>query len=580
MIRNNHLLTLCLSAGAISLAACGDDTPPEETTPGNIAQVAAQEGLSSLLSAATTAGLADALGGEEPLTVFAPTNAAFEALGSAAPSDPALLANVLLSHVVAGKLDSTAVTSGSPITNLAGTRMTVETAGGTLTISGAKLGSSLDIPASNGIIHVLEQVIVPPTILEAALANPDLSTLVTAVGASSSGLQSALAAAGPITVFAPVNSAFAKIQPSDLEALLADQTALDTVLSYHVVAGQVLASDLSNGQTVTTLAGQTFSVSSSASGARLTDAMGNSINITQTDIRLLNGAVHFIDSVLLPDLEEEVPGNLVEIASAAGNFTALLGAATAAGLAETLATGGPFTVFAPSDAAFTALGVDLSPVDTGVIANILLHHVIAESLDAAAVVSRESIGTLAKTSLAVNAMSSPITIGGANLSTTLDVQASNGIIHVMDQVIVPPTIVEVAVATPALSTLVAAVGAASGAVQEALSPNTLSGNSPITVFAPTNDAFAASGINLDEVEQSALDSVLAHHVVAAQAISSSLADGQVVPTLNGNLTVNVDEAGRITLTDGQGNRANVIDTLKDIRTLNGVVHVIDAVLLP
>lgn len=580
MIRNKHFLTLCLSAGAISLAACGDDTPPEETPPGNIAQVAAQEGLSSLLSAATTAGLADALGGEEPLTVFAPTNAAFEALGSAAPSDPALLANVLLSHVVAGKLDSTAVTSGSPITNLAGTRMTVETAGGTLTISGAKLGSSLDIPASNGIIHVLEQVIVPPTILEAALANPDLSTLVTAVGASSSGVQSALAAAGPITVFAPVNSAFAKIQPSDLEALLADQTALDTVLSYHVVAGQVLASDLSNGQTVTTLAGQTFSVSSSASGARLTDAMGNSINITQTDIRLLNGAVHFIDSVLLPDLEEEVPGNLVEIASAAGNFTALLGAATAAGLAETLATGGPFTVFAPSDAAFTALGVDLSPVDTGVIANILLHHVIAESLDAAAVVSRESIGTLAKTSLAVNAMSSPITIGGANLSTTLDVQASNGIIHVMDQVIVPPTIVEVAVATPALSTLVAAVGAASGAVQEALSPNTLSGNSPITVFAPTNDAFAASGINLDEVEQSALDSVLAHHVVAAQAISSSLADGQVVPTLNGNLTVNVDEAGRITLTDGQGNRANVIDTLKDIRTLNGVVHVIDAVLLP
>jgi len=113
-----------------------------------------------------------------------------------------------------------------------------------------------------------------------------------------------------------------------------------------------------------------------------------------------------------------------------------------------------------------------------------------------------------------------------------------------------------------------------------VAPNTLGGDSPITVFAPTNAAFVASGIDLNTVAQADLDGVLAHHVVGAQAISTGLTDGQVVPTLNGNITVEIDAQGGIAVVDGQGNRANVVATLKDIRTLTGVVHVIDAVLLP
>lgn len=581
-MRNTSLKHLSLGLAVFAVSACGGDEvdpPVTPVTPGTIAEVATASGFSTLVSAAGTAGLVPALAGDDPLTVFAPTDEAFAALGAAVPSDPGLLANVLLSHVVAGKLDSAAVTSGSAITSLAKTPIVVDAAASPITVNGFDLSATLDVEASNGIIHVLDQVIVPPTILEVAAATDDLSTLVAAVGASSQGVKDALAAGGPMTVFAPVNSAFAKIPTADLDALLADQPALDGVLTQHVVMGQALSTDLSDGQTLTTAAGTTLTVGITSAGATLTDAAGNVVNIVDTDIRLLNGTVHLIDSVLMPEAAEP-PKNIVEVATDIGGFSSLLGAATSAGLAATLSDGGPFTVFAPTDAAFTALGVDLTPVSTDVIANILLHHVVGGSVASGEVVGSASLATAANTSLAVDASGTPITIGGSNLSSTLDVPASNGIIHVMDAVIVPPTIVEVAQATPDLSVLLTAVGAASATVQGAIAPNTLGGDSPITVFAPTNAAFVASGIDLNTVPQADLDGVLAHHVVGSQAVSTGLSDGDVVTTLNGTITVEIDAQGAIAVVDGQGNRANVVATLKDIRTLTGVVHVIDAVLLP
>ncbi|MCB9654668.1 MAG: fasciclin domain-containing protein [Deltaproteobacteria bacterium] len=569
-------LTLGLAATAF---ACSDDEDGNNNAapaPGNIVEVATAQGFSSLVTAAQQAGLAGVLTGAGPFTVFAPTNAAFEALGSAAPTDPDLLANVLLSHVVAGKLGSGAVTAGQPITSLANTTLDVEVTNSGVTVNGFELSTTLDVTASNGVIHVLDEVIVPPTILEAASASSDLSTLVAAVVASSSSVQSALAS-GPITVFAPVNSAFAALPAADLEALLADQQALDAVLTYHVVAGQVLSSDLSDGQTLTTAGGKTLRVAIGTSGATLTDESGNVVNVTGADLRLLNGTVHLIDGVLMPAAASL--GNIVEVADAAGTFSTLLGAASSAGLAGTLATTNGLTVFAPTNAAFSALGVDLASVDEGVIENILLHHVVQGSLESSEVVGETSLLTLAGTALAVDTTGANVKIGGAALSSTLDVEASNGIIHVMNEVIVPPTILEVAVATEALSTLVTAVGSASQGVQDALAPSTLTGADPITVFAPTNAAFSASGIDLGALDQATLDAVLAHHVLPVQGLSTALSNGDTLATLNGDLTVVVDANG-IGIIDGQGNRANVVSTLKDIRTLTGVVHVIDAVLRP
>lgn len=546
--------------------------------PGNIVEVASGAGFGTLVQAATDAGLAGALTGAGPLTVFAPTDAAFAALGNAVPSDTDLLANILLHHVVAGRQDSAAVTTAGPFTTLANTSLAIDTAASPITINGFALSSTLDVEASNGIIHVMDEVIIPPTILEAAGATDDLSTLVTAVGAASQGVQGALAAAGPITVFAPANSAFAAIPMNDLNALLADQAALDDVLTYHVAAGQTLSGDLSDGQQITMANGDSITVRINGSDVSFEDGMGNSVGVVTADIRLLNGTVHIIDGVLFPPADG--PGNIVEVATEVGGFDTLLGAAGTAGLAATLTDGGPFTVFAPTDAAFTALGVDLNPMNADVIANILLYHVVGGMNDSNAVVGASSLTSAANLPLAIDTNANPITIGGAELSSTLDVMASNGIIHVMNEVIVPPTIIDVAVATPDLSTLVTAVGMASMGVQGALAPNTLAGDAPITVFAPTNAAFAASGIDLMNTPQGTLDAVLAHHAVGAQAVSSDLTDGQVITTLNGDITVNIDGSGAITVTDGAGNTANVVASLADIRTLTGVVHVIDRVLLP
>lgn len=423
----------------------------------------------------------------------------------------------------------------------------------------------------------MNEVIVPPTILQAAAATPELSTLVTAVGAASSAVQDTLGGSVALTVFAPVNSAFAAIPAAELTALLADQPALDRVLGFHVAAGQTLASELSNGQTITMSSGDVLIVEVAGSDIRLVDGRGSRIRVVTTDIRLLNGVVHLIDGLILPAASV---GNIVEVAAQAGSFNALLGAATSAGLASTLADAGPFTVFAPVDQAFNALGVDLSAVNSDVVANILLQHVVSGSLPSADVVSMSPLRSLANLPLVVDASSAPITINGFDLGATLDIQASNGIIHVMNEVIVPPTIVQVAQNTPDLSVLVRALGLASSGVHAAVAPATLAGDAPITVFAPTNQAFADTGLDLASLPQATIDAVLAHHVVAAQAVSTSLTDGQVVQTLNGSITVEVEAGGQIQIVDGMGNRANVIASLRDIRTLTGVVHVIDRVLMP
>lgn len=534
----------------------------------NIVEVAQDFGLTELLTAATAAGLADTLATGGPFTVFAPTDAAFQAIAGAAPTDPDLLANVLLAHVVPGIQDSTAVLAAADFATAAGIDIVVDAGAGT--IGGAALDvGNLDIPASNGIIHVLNDVIIPPTIAEAAGALPDLSTLNTAVAAASPAIGATLGGPDAITVFAPVNSAFMNIPAMDLNNLLANQGLLDDVLSYHVATGQTLAGALSDGQVITMANGATITVNISGADVTITDGNGNVANVIATDIRLLNGTVHLIDQVIFS-------GDIVE-RSLNAHLNALVDTAAALGLAPILRTPGPFTVFAPTDAAFAALG-DISGVSNDVIANILLHHVVAGENDSVAVLGAASLTSVAKTPLAINA-GPPITIGGAALGTP-DVFASNGVVHIMEAVMVPPTIVAVAQATPDLSSLVTALLNASPATLTAASPNTLAGDAPITVFAPTNAAFTAAGIDPANTPAATLDSVLAHHVVGGQTLSTDLTDGQVISTLNQDITVNIDAMGNITVTDASGNVANVVATLADIRTLTGVVHVIDGVLLP
>ncbi|HSC78973.1 MAG TPA: fasciclin domain-containing protein [Chitinolyticbacter sp.] len=303
-----------------SLVACGgdDDPPSTSVTPGNLAEVAQSNGFTALTAAATKAGLVSTLtNANASLTVFAPTNAAFNtlatqlgfadatALVNALPASD--LASILSYHVLpsrrsaadiaaGGSTQATAYTyAGAPAT------LAVNTSGG-VALTDAVLTSArvttADVPASNGVVHAIDKVLVPPGVLnivQMAQANPAFSTLVGAV--VTANLQGTLSGAGPFTVFAPTNDAFSAIS-STVAGLTTQQ--LTTVLTYHVLGSQVLAAQVPFGTPVTTLSGQNITVN--ASPLSITDTTTTPAPIVATDVRASNGVIHVISKVLIPTL--------------------------------------------------------------------------------------------------------------------------------------------------------------------------------------------------------------------------------------------------------------------------------------
>jgi uncharacterized surface protein with fasciclin (FAS1) repeats len=182
-------------------------------------------------------------------------------------------------------------------------------------------------------------------IVDTAVAAGNFKTLVTAVQAA--GLVDTLKSAGPFTVFAPTDDAFAKIPKDQLEALLANKTQLTAVLTYHVVAGKVMSTDLTNDMAVKTVQGENVTITLDDGGVMVNDA-----KVVQADIVCTNGVIHAIDTVLTSEKD------IVDTAVAAGNFKTLITAVQAAGLVDTLKSAGPFTVFAPTDDAFAKIPKD------------------------------------------------------------------------------------------------------------------------------------------------------------------------------------------------------------------------------
>ncbi len=277
--------------------------------------------------------------------------------------------------------------------------------------------------------------------------------------------------------------------------------------------------------------------------------------------------------------------DIVDTAVADGRFTTLVAAVGAAGLVDTLKGEGPFTVFAPTDDAFAALPagtVDelLKPENKQKLTDILLYHVVSGSVMAADVTALTSAATVLGKDVAVKVDMGNVYINESKVIIT-DIATSNGVIHVIDSVLLPPsedammeknTIVDIAVADGRFTTLVAAVQAA-GLVE------TLSGDGPFTVFAPTDDAFAAlpagtlDSLLLPENKQQLTD-ILLYHVVSGKVMAADVVTLTSAPTVLGkDVTVTVKD-GKVFLND----TVQVIIT--DIEASNGVIHVIDAVLLP
>lgn len=255
--------------------------------------------------------------------------------------------------------------------------------------------------------------------------------------------------------------------------------------------------------------------------------------------------------------------DIVDTALAAGNFETLAGALTDAGLVETLKGEGPFTVFAPTDAAFAALPAGtLDNISVEQLTDILTYHVVGAEVPSDAL-DGSPISTVNGASAFID-LSDGVKINGATV-TTANIQASNGIIHVIDAVITPPTVVEAAVLAGSFTTL-------AGALTQADLIETLSGEGPFTVFAPTDDAFAALPEGtLENMDDDTLTAVLTYHVVDGNVLSTDLSEGAVATIQGAEVTVGLGDS--VTIND-----ANVV--IADVVATNGVIHVIDQVLIP
>ena len=292
--------------------------------------------------------------------------------------------------------------------------------------------------------------------------------------------------------------------------------------------------------------------------------------------------------------EAPAPADIVDVAVGAGSFETLVAAVQAADLVDTLKSEGPFTVFAPTDEAFAAaldaLGITAEALlaDTELLTEILLYHVVPGAVLAETVVTLDSATTAQGDDIAIEIVDGGVVLNGEVNVITTDIEASNGVIHVIDFVLLPPAdeamdedmdeamaeldIVDTAIAAGGFETLIAAV-------QTAGLEETLRSEGPFTVFAPTDEAF---GLALEALELSAeellasegLGDILLYHVVPGAVYAETVVTLDSATTAQGaDIAIEIVDGGVVL-----NGTVNVIVT--DIEASNGVIHVIDFVLLP
>ena len=304
--RKNHSIGIVAATLAVALvanAAFAQCCPHSSKATKDIVDTAKSAGqFNTLMAAVQAAGLVDALKGDGPLTVFAPTDEAFAKLPAGTvenllkPENHSQLQAILTYHVVAGKLDAKQVVKSTGATTLNGQRIDFTTEGDTVMVDGARVVST-DIMATNGVIHVIDSVILPSSenIVQTAGSAKIFETLLTA--ATKAGLAGVLASDGPFTVFAPTDEAFAKLPEGTIASLLRPENRdqLANILKYHVVQGRVYSDAAVSAGQADTLAGQKVKVSNGGGSVMINDA-----HVVLADLDASNGVIHVIDKVILP----------------------------------------------------------------------------------------------------------------------------------------------------------------------------------------------------------------------------------------------------------------------------------------
>ena len=634
------LLVALLLFSAIPLNVSADEN---DDIPTNASSTGVHD---SLVAALTHADLVSTLQGDGPFTVFAPTDDAFAAAGIDLTTfdtdeENATLADILLYHVYSGAVNAADVTDGMTVAMVNGDDASFTVSSdGTVMIGDATV-TTADVISSNGVIHVIDTVLMPPADLvdipSVAVGTGVHTALVAAL--TKADLVSTLQGDGPFTVFAPTDQAFTDAG-IDLDSFSTDEeiATLADILTYHVVAGSVLSTDLEDKTTTTAVNGDSLAFAVDADGVMVNDA-----NVVSADVLASNGVVHVIDKVLMPPVE--IDPDIPTVAARTGVHTALVAALTQADLVTTLQDDGPFTVFAPTDDAFAAAGIDLSDFESeeglARLADILLYHVASGEVTSDMLSDGMVVTMINQDDVTFAVNSDGVMVNDATV-TAADVTASNGVIHVIDKVLMPPAPAEgeicynlnthtivpgasqadceaymyvvdyemqgqtitgcyntvshavsdvsqeicesymwtaavdiamTASATTIHSSLVAALAQAELVA-------TLSGTDEYTVFAPTDEAFEAAGIDLAALDtpegKAILTNILLYHVVPGTIMSSDLSAGVTTVTAanEDSLMVHVTDSGVMVGTE------MAMVTLADVPASNGVIHVIDKVLTP
>ena len=498
---NKAIATLILASLLMSTLPLNVSADETQDIPTNAQATGAHD---TLVDAVIQAGLLETLQGDGPFTVFAPTDAAFEAAGVdlstfTTDEDNQTLANILTYHVVAGSVTAADVTDGMTAATVNGANLSFSVADGVVTVNNAKV-TTADVMASNGVIHVIDAVLTPPAaepigptlnIPETAQSTGVHTSLVAAL--SHAGLVETLQGDGPFTVFAPTDEAFAAagIDLSAFDTAEENETLSD-ILLYHVLSGAVPSSDVTDGLTVAMVNGDNASFTVTADGVTIEGA-----NVTTADVETTNGVIHVIDKVLMPPADPVVVPDIPSIAASTGVHDALVAALTKADLVATLQGEGPFTVFAPTDQAFTDAGIDLDAFTTeeeiAVLADILLYHVLSGAVPSSDVTDGLTVAMVNGDNASFTVTADGVTIEGASV-TTADVTASNGVIHVIDKVLMPPA------DEPALPDCDAVVGIAPSGLK--YSPATLSISVGDTVCWQWTDSSMAHNVRQVDGEDS------------------------------------------------------------------------------
>ena len=482
---------------------------------------------------------------------------------------------------------------------------------GTIIVNGAPSNTIYDI-VSNSPVHNYLKICLDTTSLDAVFSdvNQDL------------------------TLFAPSDVAFLALPPGTVTALLMDLTLLTDILKHHAVQGTALAGSLTNNQVITTLLGTDVTVTINSAGIFIDNAQ-----VTVSDIIADNGVVHVIDAVLLPPMDcnsvidgtalvdscgtcqqaylynfqTNVPtfvdnanvlvagvdydpatqalifpndpmnplwvsdpalctNSIYDIVSNSADHTTLKAAVDACGLDGFLSDPGTLTLFAPTDAAFNLLPagtVAALLADIPALTDILKHHVIGASVMSSALSNNQVVTTLLGTDVTVTINSTGVFIDNAQVIVA-DIVADNGVVHVIDAVLIPTASIYDIVSNSTNHTILKV------AIDACALNGVLSDPGSLTLFAPTDAAFdllPAGTVTALLADIPLLTDILKHHVVGASVMSGMLSNNQVVTTLLGtDVTVTINSMGVYI--------DNAMVTVADIVADNGVVHVIDVVLIP